>query len=52
MYVWDESIASRGAQEVASCILMHIKDVTIQKHITAYSNAYSAQNRNSKVALT
>lgn len=30
MYVWDATTASRGAQEVASCILMHMEDITTQ----------------------
>ena len=30
-----ESIASRGEQEVASCILKRMEDVTTQKHLIA-----------------
>lgn len=52
LYVWDETTASRGAQEVASCILVHMQDITTQKHVIAYSDACSGQNRNIKVALT
>ncbi|CAK9819125.1 hypothetical protein ANTQUA_LOCUS10060 [Anthophora quadrimaculata] len=44
--------SSRGAQEVASCILMHMEDITTQKHVVAYSDACSSQNCNIKVALT
>ena len=53
MNVWDETTASRGAQEVASCILAHMENITTtQKHVIAYSDACSGQNRNIKVALT
>lgn len=53
MYVWDETIASRGSQEVASCIAKHITDGAkpTQKHVIAYSDACSGQNRNIKLAL-
>lgn len=51
MYVWDETIASRGAQEVVSCILKHIKNLRSEKHIIAYSDMCTGQNRNIKVAL-
>ncbi|EZA54507.1 hypothetical protein X777_05486 [Ooceraea biroi] len=52
MYVWDETLASRGSQEIASCLIKHITKVTTQKHVIAYSDACSGQNRNIKVALT
>ncbi|XP_046820766.1 uncharacterized protein LOC124425043 [Vespa crabro] len=39
-------------QEVASRILMHMEDITTQKHVIAYSNACSGQNRNIKIVLT
>ena len=54
MYVWDETTASRGAQEVAECILAHRGEniTTTQKQVVAYSDACSGQNRNIKVALT
>ncbi|XP_065172713.1 uncharacterized protein, partial [Atheta coriaria] len=49
--LWDETIASRGAQEVVSCILKHIKKLRSEKHIIAYSDMCTGQNRNIKVAL-
>uniref|UniRef100_A0A1B0FK37 Uncharacterized protein n=1 Tax=Glossina morsitans morsitans TaxID=37546 RepID=A0A1B0FK37_GLOMM len=52
MYVRDETTALRGAQEVASCILMHMEDTTTQKYVIAYSDACSGQRRNIKVTLT
>ena len=40
MYVWDETTASRGPQEVASCILAHMENITTtQKYVIAYSDA-------------
>ncbi|GFY53426.1 uncharacterized protein TNIN_488201 [Trichonephila inaurata madagascariensis] len=27
MYVWDETIASRGAQKIVSCILKHVENL-------------------------
>lgn len=53
MYIWNESIASRGAQEVGSCICHHLahnipKDT---KKIILYSDACGGQNRNIKIAL-
>ncbi|KAF8783392.1 hypothetical protein HNY73_013557 [Argiope bruennichi] len=40
MYVWDDTIAYRGAQEVASCCLKHLQTVTTPKHIIAYSDMH------------
>ena len=38
MYAWDEAVASRVSQEVASCILKDLKNIRNQKHIIAYSD--------------
>nr|XP_012148112.1 PREDICTED: uncharacterized protein LOC105663491 [Megachile rotundata] len=51
MYVWDETIASRGSQEVASCCLRHLENVTTQSHVIAYSDMCTGQNRNLQMAL-
>lgn len=51
MYVWDETIASRGSQDVASCCLKHLENVTTQSHVIAYSDMCTGQNRNSQMAL-
>lgn len=53
MYVWDETIASRGAQEIASCLHRHFltyvpPDTT---EIILYSDACGGQNRNIKMSL-
>lgn len=52
MYAWDETVASRGSQEVGSCILKHLKKLRNHKHIIAYSDMCTGQNRNIKLALT
>ncbi|KAI9590194.1 hypothetical protein GQX74_008362 [Glossina fuscipes] len=39
MYVWDESTASRVAQEAAACIFLHTQAINSQKHVIAYSDA-------------
>lgn len=51
MYVWDDTAASRDAQEITSCILMHMADITTQKHLIAHSDPDLGQNGNIKVAL-
>lgn len=52
MYAWDETIASRGAQEIGSCIRKHIKMYAKHaSHIIAYSDACGGQNRNLKQCL-
>lgn len=53
MYMWAENEASRGTQEVASCLFHHIKhnipdSVT---HLTLYSDGCGGQNRNIKMSL-
>lgn len=53
MYIWNESIASRGAQEIGSALLYHFKhhlpDTT--NHIILYSDSCGGQNRNIKLTL-
>lgn len=52
MYVWDETIASRGAQEVSSCVVKHLKLHTgSAKHVIEYSDSCPGQNRNLKIVL-
>ena len=51
--VWNESTASRGAQDIASCLLRHCTDKAAADvtSLQAYSDACGGQNRNSKVVL-
>lgn len=53
MHIWSEHIASRGAQEVSSCLLYHINNCmpSTTKEITLYSDSCGGQNRNIKVVL-
>lgn len=53
MYVWDESIASRGAQEVSSCLLKHFASYVPSetKRIILYSDSCGGQNRNIKTTM-
>lgn len=50
MYVWNESIASRGAQEIGSCLFRHLSSHVPQntEKIILYSDACGGQNRNIK----
>lgn len=53
MYVWSENIASRGGQEVGSCLIKHFKNGISNdtKKIILYSDSCGGQNRNIKVTL-
>ena len=54
-YVWDESQASRGACEIASCLVMYNNAVTRGpqiKEITYFSDTCGGQNRNQFVAAS
>ncbi|CAG9814746.1 unnamed protein product [Phaedon cochleariae] len=52
MFIWDESIASRGAQEIVSCLIKYISLLpdTPNKIINLYSDACGG-HRNIKVVL-
>lgn len=51
MYVWDESKASRGPEEIGSCLLHYFKKYVATKNVIMYSDACGGQNRNIKMAL-
>jgi hypothetical protein len=53
MHVWDESIASRGAQEIGSCICKFVADNGDKEksELIAWSDSCGGQNRNIKIAL-
>jgi len=54
IHVWGETTASRGAQEIASCLRKHLASSGHQKSKTdlvLWSDSCSGQNRNIKVAL-
>lgn len=51
MFVWDESLASRGAQEIGSCLMYYFKHSVKTKKVIMYSDGCGGQNRNIKMAL-
>lgn len=52
-YVWSENIASRGADEIASCLVHYIKKYLPKetKRLKMYTDACGGQNRNIKLTL-
>lgn len=53
MYAWDETVASRGSQEISSCIIKHINTHAASANkIIMYSDSCTGQNRNIKVTLS
>lgn len=47
MYGWDETVASRGSQEIISCVTKHINTRASEaEHIVSYSDTCTGQNRN------
>lgn len=52
MYTWDETLASRGSQEISSCVTKHLLNrARNYKHIIMYSDTCTGQNRNWNFAL-
>lgn len=53
MYIWHEGIASRGPQEITSCLIYHINTYVSKdcSEIFLYSDSCGGQNRNIKTAL-
>nr|CAI5839316.1 unnamed protein product [Callosobruchus analis] len=51
MYVWNESVASRGSSDVGSCLLRFVDSLppTITK-VIAYSDSCGGQNKNKNLA--
>lgn len=50
MFVWDETVASRGSQEIGSCLIKFIQNLppTVEK-IIAYSDSCGGQNKNKNI---
>ncbi|CAG9833612.1 unnamed protein product [Diabrotica balteata] len=46
MYVWHEAIASRGPQEIGSCIQHYVKNYVNTSKLIMYSDQCGGQNRN------
>ena len=53
MYIWSENVAERGAQEIASCLKIYLKNhiTKVTKHIILYSDSCVGQNRYIQVTL-
>ncbi|CAF4890888.1 unnamed protein product [Pieris macdunnoughi] len=49
MYVWDETIASRGPMEIGSCLLRFIKEKVKTEKLIMNSDQCGGQNRNIKM---
>lgn len=47
-YVWDETQASRGSQEISSCLIKYFDTLCCRgkSHIIIYSDTCGGQNRN------
>lgn len=53
MFMWDETEGSRGSQEIASCLVKHLKEHANDfNHIIMYSDCCTDQNRNIKLSLS
>lgn len=51
-YVWDETLASKRSQEIASYLVKHIKFIATNKDkIISYSDSCTEQNLNIKIVL-
>lgn len=51
MFLWNESIVSRGPQEIYSCLLYFIHNFVRTEKLIMYSEQCEGQNRNIKVAV-
>lgn len=50
MYVWHEGMASRGPQEIGSCIMHYVRNYVRTPNLIMYSDQCGGQNRNIKMA--
>lgn len=50
MYVWHEGLASRGPQEIGSCIMHYVRTYVKTPVLVLYSDQCGGQNRNIKMA--
>lgn len=47
MFLWDESIAARGSDEIGSCLLKYVRSMNIQsKKLIIFSDNCAGQNKN------
>ena len=52
-YIWPEWLASRGANEIASCVVQYVTEMVNQgkRNIILYSDCCTGQNRNRYIVL-
>ena len=53
MYIWSDNVASRGGQEIGSCLTRHLQNHLSDKitHVILYSDSCGGQNRNIKLTM-
>lgn len=53
MNIWHEGIASRGPNEIGSCVLLHCQKLAAAgvRKLSVYTDSCGGQNRNKKLAL-
>lgn len=53
MYIWHEAIASKGPQEVTSCLIYHLQHFLPEecREVDLYSDSCGGQNRNIKTTV-
>lgn len=53
MYMWTENMASRGADEIGSCVVKHLQtyDSVNTEKVNFYSDSCGGQNKNIKITL-
>lgn len=49
MFMWGENVASRGSQEIGSCLKKYCEGLSGVSHVVAYSDCCGGQNRNKNV---
>ena len=53
MHTWHEGVASRGSNEVASCLMKHLREMNSQAdNLVLYSDSCGGQNRNIGIVCT
>ena len=53
MHTWHEGVASRGSNEVASCLMKHLREMNSQAdNLVLYSDSCGWQNRNIGIVCT
>jgi len=51
MFLWNESVVSRGPQEYGSCILYFFKKFVTTQHLIMYSDQCGGQNLNKAISF-